>query len=75
MAASYLLHPYRPRLSLKNARDLFGFSAGLLLSNMIDYCRLRFGVLYVGRVYGAATNGLFAVAGEISAAERRGDLG
>jgi len=66
VGASYLLHPYRPRPSLKNARDLFGFSAGLLFANVIDYCRARFGDLYIGRVYGAATNGLFAVAGEIS---------
>jgi lipopolysaccharide exporter len=66
VGASYLMHPYRPRLSLKNARELFGFSAGLLFSNMIDYCRSRFGDLYIGRVYGAATNGLFAVAAEIS---------
>src|SRR5262249_9206421 len=34
--------------------------------NMIEYCREKFGDLYIARVYGAATNGLFAVAGEIS---------
>jgi O-antigen/teichoic acid export membrane protein len=53
---------------LKNARKLIGFSSGMLFSNLIDYCRRRFGDIYVGRVYGAAINGLFAVAGEISIA-------
>jgi lipopolysaccharide exporter len=65
-SASYLLHPFRPRLTLKNARDLLGFSSWLLFGNVIDYCRLRFSDLYIGRVYGAATNGLFAISGEIS---------
>jgi lipopolysaccharide exporter len=68
VSASYLLHPFRPRLSLKNARDLLGFSSSLLFVNVIDYCRVRFADLYIGRAYGAATNGLFAVAGEISIA-------
>ena len=38
----------------------------VFFSNVIEYCRQRFGDLYIGGVYGAATNGLFAVAGEIS---------
>jgi len=66
LAASYLMHPFRPRPSLKKARGLFGFSSWLLFTNLIDYCRIRFGDIYIGRVYGPATNGLFAVAGEIS---------
>ena len=65
-SASYLLHPFRPRLSLKKAGDLLGFSSWLLFGNFIEYCRVRFADLYIGRVYGAATNGLFAIAGEIS---------
>jgi lipopolysaccharide exporter len=63
---SYLMHPFRPRLSLKNARDLFGFSSWLLFGNVIEYCRQRFGDIYIGRVYGASINGLFAVSQEIS---------
>jgi len=63
---SYLMHPFRPRPSLKNARELFGFSFWILFGNVIEYCRERFSDLYIARVYGAATNGLFAVAGEIS---------
>jgi O-antigen/teichoic acid export membrane protein len=66
VGASYVYHPFRPKLSLKNARELFGFSSWLLFGNMIEYCREKFGDLFIGRVYGTATNGLFAVAGEIS---------
>jgi lipopolysaccharide exporter len=64
--ASYLFHPFRPRFSLRHARELFGFSSWLLFGNVIEYCRERFANLYLGRVYGPGANGLFAVAGEIS---------
>lgn len=64
--ASYLLHPYRPKPSLAKARALFGFSAWLLLSKIIDYCLEQFSTLYLGRVFGARVNGLFAMAGEMS---------
>ncbi|MBV8307838.1 MAG: oligosaccharide flippase family protein, partial [Gammaproteobacteria bacterium] len=37
-AMSYLLHPYRPGLSLARARDLFGFSSWILLGKLVDYC-------------------------------------
>ncbi len=66
VTASYLMHPYRPRLSLESAQHLFGFSSWVLFGNIIEYCREKFGDLYIGRVFGTATNGLFAVAGEIS---------
>lgn len=64
--ASYVFHPFRPRPSLSKSRELFGFSSWLLFANVVEYCRERFADLYLGRVYGTATNGLFAVAGEIS---------
>jgi lipopolysaccharide exporter len=64
--ASYFFHPFRPRASLRSARALFGFSIWLLLANLIEYCRGRFADLFIGRVYGPAVNGLFALAAEIS---------
>jgi O-antigen/teichoic acid export membrane protein len=66
VAASYIFQPFRPRPSLRRARELFGFSSWLLLGNAIEYCREKFADLYLGRVYGTSANGLFAVAGEIS---------
>jgi O-antigen/teichoic acid export membrane protein len=65
-AASYALHPYRPRPTLASARELFGFSSWLLIGNIVDYCRERFSDLYLGRVFGPRANGLFSVAGELS---------
>lgn len=64
--ASYVLQRYRPRLTLKCARDLLGFSSWLLIGNIVDYCREKFSDLYLGRVFGPTANGLFSVAGELS---------
>jgi lipopolysaccharide exporter len=64
--ASYILHQYRPRPALTKARDLLSFSSWLLLGNVVDYCREKFSDLYIGRVFGPSTNGLFSVAGELS---------
>lgn len=64
--SSYTFHPYRPRLSLGGARRLLGFSSWLLVGNLAGYFRQQFGKIYLGRVYGAATTGLFSVAEQIS---------
>lgn len=66
VVASYVFQPFRPRISLRRARALFGFSVWLLAANFIEYCREKFGDLFIARIYGPRTNGLFAVAGEIS---------
>lgn len=63
---SYVAHPYRPWFSLRGARRLFGFSSWLLLGNFAEYVRERFAELYLGKVYGAGTAGLFAVTGEMA---------
>ena len=64
--ASYMLHPFRPRLALTHARGLLGFSSWLLLGNIVEYCRDKFSNLYLGRVFGPRATGLFSVAGELS---------
>lgn len=64
--ASYVLHRYRPWLTLIRARELLTFSFWLLIGNIVDYCRERFSDLYIGRVFGPRINGLFSVAGELS---------
>jgi lipopolysaccharide exporter len=64
--ASYVLQRYRPRVTLKCARELLGFSSWLLIGNVVDYCREKFSDLYLGRVFGPTANGLFSVAGELS---------
>ena len=66
VALSYSLHPYRPRLSLQGAADLFAFSRWLLLNNVIVFGATRGYDLIIGRVMGAYSLGLYSVAYEIS---------
>ncbi|HVN43776.1 MAG TPA: oligosaccharide flippase family protein [Steroidobacteraceae bacterium] len=65
-AMSYLLHPYRPGLSLARVRELFAFSSWILLGKIVDYCTEKFSNMYVGRVYGPHATGLLAVSSELS---------
>ncbi len=64
--ASYAFHPYRPRLALEGVRALMAFSAWLLVGRMAGFFRQQFAKMYLGRVYGAATTGLFSVAEQIA---------
>jgi len=63
---SYLLQPFRPRLSFGRARELFAFSSWLLLGTIVDYCTEKFSSIYIGRVFGPHATGLVAVASELS---------
>ena len=63
---SYLLHPYRPWLTLTRARELFAFSSWILLGSIVDYCTERFSSMYVGRVFGPHATGLLAVSNELA---------
>jgi lipopolysaccharide exporter len=63
---SYLVHPYRPKLSLAAGRELLNFSKWLLLNNFISFFYLRSADFIVGRVAGARALGLYDIAYEIS---------
>ncbi len=62
LAASYLMHPYRPRWSLVAARGLFRFSKWLLVDNALYFLRHRSVNFLIGRMSGAAALGLFSLA-------------
>lgn len=66
LALSYLMHPFRPRLSLAARRELFGFSKWLFVSNLVGFLRHRSGDFIIGRLGGARSLGLFTIAYEIS---------
>ena len=66
VALSYLLHPFRPRLSLSRARELFSFSGWLLVNNIGGALLSRLPHFYVGRVFGAQTLGAYTVGAEIA---------
>jgi O-antigen/teichoic acid export membrane protein len=66
LAASYLLHPYRPRFSLVASAELFQFSKWLLLNNILLFLNARSADLVVGKIAGSHSLGLYSIASEIS---------
>jgi lipopolysaccharide exporter len=65
-ASSYLAHPFRPCFSLAEIRGLLGFTKWLLFNNMVGFLKERSSDLFIGRLYGAATLGLYNVSYEFA---------
>jgi O-antigen/teichoic acid export membrane protein len=65
-ALSYWVHPYRPRLSLAAARELFHFSKWLLAINFVSYLKERSSDWVIGRTAGPAALGAFNVSYELA---------
>ncbi len=65
-AASYIMHPYRPRLSLVAWREIVGFSVWTWLVNMARMIRGRGVVLIVGGMLNPAELGVFTVGSEVA---------
>lgn len=63
---SYLMQPFRPRLSLACTRELFSFSGWLLANNVASVILSRVPHFFVGRVFGAQTLGAYTVGSEIA---------
>jgi lipopolysaccharide exporter len=68
VAISYLLHPYRPRLSLARARGLLAFSGWMLLVNVAQYFHDKADEFVVGGVADAAAMGRYSVAADTATA-------
>ena len=66
VASTYWVMPYKPRLTLSARRDLLGFSMWLLANRIMFYLRNRSTELFLGRLAGVQTLGLFTVSFEIS---------
>ncbi|MEE9607789.1 MAG: lipopolysaccharide biosynthesis protein [Myxococcota bacterium] len=68
LAASYWVHPYRPKLRLDagRARELFGFGRWLMLSNVFLFAAHSGDDAVVGRLLGASALGLYQLAYQIS---------
>jgi O-antigen/teichoic acid export membrane protein len=66
LAMSYALHPFRPRLSLRGTRDLFGFSAWMMMNNAVNYLRLRGAHLVIGRLMSSQSLGLYTISFEMA---------
>lgn len=63
---SYVMHAYRPRLSLSASRELFSFSGWVFVHSIFYYLRERGPDVLIGRLTGSASLGLYKVAYEIS---------
>jgi O-antigen/teichoic acid export membrane protein len=64
LAASFVMHAYRPRPSVAGARQLLAFSKWLMLDNLIQFLRTRSSDLLIGKLAGAGSLGLFNLAQE-----------
>jgi O-antigen/teichoic acid export membrane protein len=63
---SYMIHEYRPRLSLSRRKELMGFSAWLLATNVASFVSNRSGDFIIGKTVGTAGLGVYGIASEIS---------
>lgn len=63
---SYLLHPYRPRLTLVQAKKVWAFSQWLLVSRVGSFLGRRCDEFIVGRAAGTAAMGAYHVVYELA---------
>jgi PST family polysaccharide transporter len=56
---SYVLRPYRPRISLARFSDIFGFSGWLSLTSVVTTLSMETDKIIVGRLLGVADAGLY----------------
>ena len=66
MVISYLMHPYRPRLSLAVAGELARFSGWLVLDNLIFVLRHRSAEFLIGKLSGGRQLGIFVLSADIA---------
>jgi lipopolysaccharide exporter len=64
---SYVMHPYRPRFSLKAWRALMSFSIWLFLNNLLAFLQLRLSHFIIGHTQGAESLGIYTVATDFAA--------
>ena len=64
---SYRMHPYRPRLSLAEARQARRFSAWMLLVHMLEFVNMRIDEIIIGRVRSTTEMGYYNVGSDIAA--------
>lgn len=63
--ASYVMHPYRPRISFKAGAELLSFSKWLFATNILSLVNNYLIIILIGRIAGAGSVGLFRTAEQI----------
>lgn len=63
---SYVMHPYRPRLSLSRFAELWSFSQWMLLRNIGMYLRKQLDSFLVARLFDTRQMGFYSVSKEVA---------
>lgn len=63
---SYVIHPYRPRLSLTGWQELIGFSFWLWLAGLSGMLWGQIDSFVIGPLFGSATLGVYVLASQIA---------
>ena len=63
---SFIMHPYRPRLSLAAHREMFGFSFWVMVRSLAIFLSGRGDRLVVGAFYNPTIIGWYAIAGDLA---------
>ncbi len=64
---SYVIHPLRPRLSLKRAQSFFNFSKWVVLNNFLNYMDTRLADAIIAKSLGTVQLGLFRMGSQVAA--------
>lgn len=63
---SYLMHPFRPRITLEKFAEMFQFSRWLLFNNAVAFFKERSTDFFVGRRLGPSALGLYNISYEFA---------
>jgi O-antigen/teichoic acid export membrane protein len=63
--ASYIMHPYRPRISFRAGGELLNFSKWLFATNIFSLINQYLIIVLIGRIAGAGSVGLFRTAEQV----------
>ena len=63
---SYLVLPFRPRITFRHTREFFSFSAWLAASQIINTLNWRFDYLLIGKVLGGSALGYYTVGSRLA---------
>jgi O-antigen/teichoic acid export membrane protein len=65
MAFTYIIHPYRPRITLRAWRGLIGFSFWSWALSMLNVLHMRADTIVIGAYLNPAAVGLFSIGSEV----------
>jgi len=68
VVVSYLVHHYRPRLSLSKAKELFSFSGWLFINNILIFLNQKAPEMIIGKTVGIESLGSFVISRDIAKA-------